>query len=506
MRKHSSRHRTFARPAAQELKGKSLRGGVVSIGAQGVKLVIQTGTVMLLARLLSPEDFGLAGMAGTFIAFLGLFRDAGLGSATVQSPEVTHEQLSTLFWINVAVGAGLAALAIALAPALVWFYHEPRLFWVAAVMASSFLFTGLMAQHGALITREMRFLTQAKIDLTSFAVSSATGVVMAFLGFRYWSLVGMAFASNVVSIGGVWLAIPWIPGPPRRNCGVLPMLYFGGLSTLNGFLVYLAWNSDNILLGRYWGARALGVYGRAYQLATLPVEQWTSTLSGVALSGLSAVQHDPERLSRSFLKAYSMLLSVTVPIAITCPLFADEIIRILLGEKWMEVAPIFRLLAPTSLVFALANPLNWLVIATGRMRRAVSITAATTPVVIVGILLGLSHGPLGVAAGYSAAMVLIIIPIAALSKHGTGITWSGLWSASKTPLFAGLLAGSVGLISKIAFGGALSPIPMLALVLDLSLPSMLQPSLRWDRKNSTWIFCPSCFARPALRNKARHDP
>ena len=247
------------------------------------------------------------------------------------------------------------------------------------------------------------------------------------------------------------------------------MLYFGGLSTLNGFLVYLAWNSDNILLGRYWGARALGVYGRAYQLATLPVEQWTSTLSGVALSGLSAVQHDPERLSRSFLKAYSMLLSVTVPIAITCPLFADEIIRILLGEKWMEVAPIFRLLAPTSLVFALANPLNWLVIATGRMRRAVSITAVTTPVVIVGILLGLSHGPLGVAVGYSAAMVLIIIPIAALSKHGTGITWSGLWAASKAPLFAGLLAGSVGLIAKIAFGGALAPIPMLALGFALVL-------------------------------------
>jgi len=333
MLKRPSRHRTFGRPAVEELKGRSVRGGVAAVGAQGVKLVLQTGTLMLLARLLSPQDFGLAGMAGTLTGFLALFKDAGLASATIQSREVTHEQLSTLFWINVAIGAGLAAFAIALAPALVWFYHEPRLFWVAAVLASSFLFMGLMAQHGALITREMRFLTQAKIDLTALALSSATGVVMALLGWRYWSFVGMGLANNIVSVVGVWVAVPWIPGPPRRNRGVLPMLHFGGLSTLNNFLVYLAWNSQNILLGRYWGARALGVYGRAHQLAILPVEQWTASLSGVALSGLSSVQHDPQRLSRSFLKAYSMLLSVTVLIAITCPLFADEIIRILLGEN-----------------------------------------------------------------------------------------------------------------------------------------------------------------------------
>ena len=184
---------------------------------------------MLLARLLSPQDFGLAGMAGTLTGFLALFKDAGLASATIQSREVTHEQLSTLFWMNVAIGAGLAAFAIALAPALVWFYHEPRLFWVAAVLASSFLFTGLMAQHGALITREMRFLTQAKIDLTALAFSSATGIVMALLGWRYWSFVGMGLANNIASVVGVWVAVPWIPGPPRRNRGVLPMLHFGGL-------------------------------------------------------------------------------------------------------------------------------------------------------------------------------------------------------------------------------------------------------------------------------------
>jgi O-antigen/teichoic acid export membrane protein len=458
-----SQQRTFARPALHELKRNSVRGGFVAVAAQGAKVFLQTGTLMLLARLLTPDDFGLTGMAATLTGFLGLFRDAGLSAATVQRREVTHEQVSTLFWLNFAVGAGLAASTVLLAPALVRFYGEPRLYWIVVVTGAAFLFNGLMAQHGALISREMRFATQARIDLTALAASSAVGVVMAFLGWGYWSLVWMGVVGSIVSATGVWLAVPWVPGPPSRGAGVRSMLQFGGLSTCNSLLVFLAWNSDNILLGRFWGPHALGLYGRAYQLATLPVEQLTATLSGVALSGLSAIQDDPERLSRSFLRAYSLLLSATIPIAIACPLFANEIIGIVLGDKWMGVVPIFRLLAPTSLVFALANPLSWLVMATGRVGRAVSITAAATPVVIIGILMGLNHGPTGVALGYSAAMVLILIPITAWSKHGTGVSWLDLWQVARTPLFAGLLAGAIGFGAKFCFGGSLAPILVLAL-------------------------------------------
>jgi O-antigen/teichoic acid export membrane protein len=458
-----SRQRTFARPASDDLKRKSVRGGFVAIAAQGGKVLLQTGTLMVLARLLSPDDFGLIGMAATLTGFLGLFRDAGLSAATVQRRDVTHEQISTLFWINLAVGVGLAACAVLLAPALVRFYGEPRLYWIVIVTGASFMFGGLAAQHGALIAREMRFATQARVDLTALALGSAVGVVMAFFGWGYWSLVAMGLVTSFASAAGVLLASSWTPGPPRRGAGVRSMLRFGGLSTFNGFLVFLAWNSDNILLGRVWGAHALGLYGRAYQLATLPVEQLTSTLSGVAISGLSAVQDDLERLSRSFLRGYALLVSATIPIAIACPLFAEEIIHILLGEKWMGVVPIFRLLAPTSLVFALANPLSWLVMATGRVGRAVSITATVTPVVIIGILLGLSHGPTGVAMGYSAAMALILIPITAWSKQGTGISWSDLWNVTRIPLLAGAAAGAIGFGVKFSLGGALPPILLLAL-------------------------------------------
>jgi O-antigen/teichoic acid export membrane protein len=449
------RYHVFEQPPVADLKRKSVVGGIAAVSAQGARFVVQTAATMVLARLLSPEDFGLQGMVVVVIGFLGLFRDAGLGMATIQRLEVTHEQTSTLFWINVAVGAILATLCAALAPAMAAFYHEPRLYWIAVVSGATFLFNGLAAQHGALLQRGMRFVTQAKIDVLSLAVGSGTGVVMALLGCRYWSLVGMAMANSIVAAAAVWLAVRWVPGPPRRRSGIRSMLHFGGLATCNSFVVFLAWNAEKLLLGRFWGADALGLYGRAFQLVTLPVQQLNGALGNVAFPALSRIQDDANRLVRSFLRGFSLLISLTIPITITCALFAEEIVRIVLGAKWMEAAPIFRLLAPVALVFAVANPLSWLVLSTGRAARTLSLSMATTPLVIVGIVLGLSHGPKGVALGYSLAMTLVVIPIAAWSKLGTGITWADLWEATKPPFLSGLLAGAAGLLVKLTFGGRL---------------------------------------------------
>ncbi len=460
-------HEALAQPALDDLKRKSVVGGFAAVSAQGAKFVVQTATTIVLARLLSPQDFGLQGMVVVVTGFLGLFRDAGLGSATIQRLEVTHEQTSTLFWINAAVGVMLAAVCIAMAPLVVGFYHEPRLYWIAVVSAATFLFNGLAAQHSALLVRAMRFVTQAKIDVLSMTVGSATGIVMALLGCRYWSLVGMVLATSFVSAGAVWIVVRWVPGPPRRRSGIRSMLHFGGLATCNSFIVFLAWNAEKLLLGRFWGPSALGVYGRAFQLVTLPVQQLNNALGGVAFPTLSRIQDDARRLARSFLRGYSMLVSLTVPVAISCALFSDEIVRVVLGPKWMEAAPIFRLLAPVAVVFAVANPLSWLLMSTGRMGRALAISTATTPLVILGIVLGLSHGPKGVALAYSAAMSLLIIPIAAWSKLDTGITWSNLWEATKPPFLSGLLAGVTGLLTKLALGG--SPPPTLSLMVGLTV-------------------------------------
>src|SRR6516164_1043945 len=148
----------------------------------------------------------------------------------------------------------LAALCAASAPLLVAFYHEPCLYWIAVISGATFICNGLGVQHGALLRRSMQFVTQAKIGLLSYLVGSVAAIVMALFGFHYWSLIGMAIVSSIVAVALLWFAVPWVPGPPRRRCGVLSMLRFGGLAACNSFVVFLGTNAEKILLGHFWGA------------------------------------------------------------------------------------------------------------------------------------------------------------------------------------------------------------------------------------------------------------
>src|SRR5882672_6557703 len=167
----------------KDLKQRTLRGGAAKILAQGSSLLIRTGSLMIMARLLDPKDFGLVGMVTAVIGVFNVFRDFGLSAAAVQRANVTEEQSSTLFWINLLVGATLGLLALAMAPFVVAFYHEQRLFGVTAVLATAFLFNAAGVQHTALLERQMRFTTLSAIDIISLVASTAVGIFMAKHGF-----------------------------------------------------------------------------------------------------------------------------------------------------------------------------------------------------------------------------------------------------------------------------------------------------------------------------------
>src|SRR6266851_9526949 len=169
----------------QDLKARVIRGGLAKVCAQGANFALRIGSLMVLARLLDPKDFGLVGMVTAFTGILNLFRDFGLSAASVQRASVTDEQISTLFWINILVGVILALLLAAMAPVVVTFYHEPHLLGVTVVLATAFLFNAAGVQHSALLQRQMRFTALATIDTISWVVSTSVGISMAVAGFRY---------------------------------------------------------------------------------------------------------------------------------------------------------------------------------------------------------------------------------------------------------------------------------------------------------------------------------
>lgn len=457
----------------KDLKERTLRGGLVAICAQAVKFVLRTGSLVVLARLLTPKDFGLVGMVTAVTGVLGIFKDGGLSVVTIQRAAITDEQISTLFWLNTLLGVVLFGLSLAIAPVLVAFYHESRLFWVTAVLASGFVFSGTAAQQQALLQRQMRFAGLAVVEVLSLSVSIAVAIVMAANGYGYWALVGMYVMLPAINTILMWLVAAWIPGMPRRKVGARSMLHFGGNVSLNSLIAYFANNTDKILLGRFCGAEALGIYGRGYQLISIPTENLNAAIGSVAFPALSRIQDDPERFKNYFIKGYSLVLALTLPVTIACALFANEIIFVVLGTKWMAVAAIFRLLAPTVLAVALMNPFTWVLVSMGLVGKTLKMGLVIAPVTIAGYAVGLTYGPSGVAFGYSAVMMLLIVPVIAWAKHGTLISSRDILQAVSRPFLSAAVAAAVAIGVQLLCGRSLSPVLRLTVGVGVMLSSYL---------------------------------
>lgn len=447
------------------LKGRTLRGGLAKVCGQGANFALRFAYLMILARLLTPEDFGLVAMVTVVTGVFELFTSAGLSSAMVQQATITNQQISKLFWVNLLVGALLALLCVATAPLLVRFFHEPRLLWVTIAMAPAFLFGAAGVQHMAILQRQLRYVTITVIEIVALLSSIAVGIGMALAGFGYWAIVGAAVTVQAVSTICAVAVTRWIPGRFDASTSIGSMLRYGGTVTLSGVVVYIAYNLDKVLLGRVWGVEALGVYGRAYQLINIPISNLNVAVGGVAFSALSRLQDDPVRFKAYFLKGYSLVVSMTIPVTIFCGVFADEIVTVVLGRQWSEAAPIFRLMSPTILIFAMINPLSWVLFSVGLQRRSLKISLTMTPLLVVAYLIGLPYGANGVAAAYSAVMALWLVPHIAWCLHGTSISLKELFSAISRPLLSGLIAAGavigIGLYVNDAY--ALSPLMRLCL-------------------------------------------
>src|ERR1051325_9589895 len=192
-----------------ELGQRSARGGTITLAAQVCKFGLSTSSAIILARLLTPQDYGLIGMVAILVGFLGMFQYLGLSTATIQFSELNHGQVSALFWMNMALSAAIMLLTIAAAPIAAWFYKEPRLVGITIGYAISVLITGLYIQHEAILIRQMRFAITAVIEVSAMAIGLAAAIVAAIYGARYWALVVNQLVLAPISVIGMWAACRW---------------------------------------------------------------------------------------------------------------------------------------------------------------------------------------------------------------------------------------------------------------------------------------------------------
>ncbi len=394
-----------------DLGARVARGGLVTVTTQGFKFAASLAATVLLARLLTPADYGLVGMVAVITGFVGLFKDLGLSAATVQREEIDDAQVSTLFWVNVGVSLLVGVVTAALAPAVAWFYGEPRLTAVTLAYSGGFLLGGLTVQHEALLKRQMRFSLLAAAEVAALLASIVTTVVFAWRGFGYWALVAGHLALSVCYMLSVWVACGWRPGRPRRHAGVRQLLGFGG--NLTGFVVinYFARNLDNMLIGRVWGGFQLGLYAKAYQLLLLPLDQISYPLTNVAVPALSRLNDEPERYRRAYVRILEKLTLVTMPGTALLIATADWVVLVVLGAQWAEAGRIFALLGVAAILQPVANTTGWLFITQGRTREMLRWAPLGCGLLMAAIVAGLPWGAAGVATSYSVVSVVLMTPL-----------------------------------------------------------------------------------------------
>lgn len=388
-------------PPSGSMGHRFLSGALLTALVQVVRAVVQFASVILLARLLAPADFGIVAMAGPVVGFVTMFTDMGLNQAAVQRATITHSQINALFWVSVALSAGIMLILLLISPLVGKFYGDARAGWVCAASAVPILISSLGSQHFALLSRTMRFQRLAVIDVICAPLGLIAAVIAAQAGAGYWALVAAAYASAIAPAVAGWAAFQWRPSKPALDPSLKSMLGYG--AGITGFNVsnYISRNLDNVLIGREWGASQLGFYDRAYKLLLLPLSQVTGPISRVTTPTLARLQDDPDRYRRIFIDVVIQMLLLAVPGVIVLISTADVFVPALMGEKWRAVVPIFIALGYAGLVQPLNNPTGWLFMTQNRTVEYAAwglVSAATN---VAAFLLGLPYGALGVATAYA---------------------------------------------------------------------------------------------------------
>jgi polysaccharide transporter, PST family len=381
---------------------QAFRGAIFTALSQIVKVAVQIISVITLARLLSPSDFGTFAMVGPIYSLAVLLQDSGLAQATIQRASISRQQVSNLFWINIGLGVIVAICLVLCSPLISMFFSNQIAGRLAAALGVPVIIYAICAQPIAMLTRNLRFFALAVIDSAS--------VIAGFLGVLLWALFspspwaiyfGCITTTLAFAIGAFVAAAPWRPLMPDRHHEVYDLIKFGAGIVGYNLATFASRNVDSIVIGRFWGGSQLGFYDRAYRLFLFPLQQITNPLSRIMLPILARLKDEPERYAAAFENALGQLLLLTLPgIAVTVGA-SDIVLPLFLGEDWRPATPIFGALCTAGFAQVLNATAGWLFISQGRTREYSNWGLFSGMTSVAGFLVGVYFGALGVALAYT---------------------------------------------------------------------------------------------------------
>ena len=367
------------------------------ISQQGLKFAIS----VLLARLLTPEAFGLVGMIVVFTGFASLFADAGFGAALVQREEIEERHLSSVFWLQAGLGILLTLMLAAIAPLVAQFYGEPVLEVLTMFVAIQFTIESLGTVQTALFRRKMDFKKITIVKLVATVVSGGVAIDLALLDYGVWSLVWQTVLNTTADVAAVWILSSWYPQFLFRRSAIRELLSYSG--NLLGFNAINYWtrNSDDLLIGRYVGSAGLGIYNRAYETMMLPIYLIRGIIGEVMFPTLSRLQKDVDHVRRVYLRATRTIGFISIPMMCGLMVVAESFVLALFGPKWEAVVPVLRVLCLIGIKQPVSSTTGWIFKSQGRTDQMFYWNLVVSTATVLSFIVGVQWGVLGVAIAFT---------------------------------------------------------------------------------------------------------
>ncbi len=402
-----------------------------TVWTQALRITVQLGNVVVLARLLDNHSYGVVGMVTAVIGVATIFQDFGLSTAAIQGREVTHAQRSNLWWLNTGAGAVLMTIGVGIAPLLALFYREPAVTGVTIAIAPTFFMAGVVNQYRADLNRRLQVGRVLSVDLAASALALVAGALTAAWGWSYWALVVQRVVTALVPLLVLPLLAGWLPRRYDRSAPMRSLLGFGVQMAGTQMVYYVAANLDAVLMGRLFGTASLGLYNRAVQTMRTPLNQFRPQVTTLGLSVMARLQDDDER-ALAYLRRGQLGLGYPVGLAMGLVIaVAPAIVDVVLGPRWSEVVPYMRLVALGEGLSTLAVVGGWIYTSRGLGRAYLRFEMLSAAVRMVAIVIGAQFGAIGVAYAYVASP-LILWPISILlagragGLHTVSLVWNGL--------------------------------------------------------------------------------
>jgi len=430
-------------PTGRPLKHRAARGGAAAFGAQMFRLAVRTGTMAVLARLLTPADFGLVAVAIACGEITIALVDIGLSQAALREKHLPAQQSSNLFWVNFSLGLVLAAVLALSANGIAAFYGKPEVAPLIWPVALAVVIASLGVQQHTLLQRDLRFGDLAREDVIQVTVSSAMSIVLATLGYGVWSLLWGNVLGRAAGVAFAWTRTRWIPSLPRRGQGTRRLLRTGAGLAYMRFIFQLRISADAAVLGRFATPDMIGLYNRAYGLLLLPIQQVQGPFTKVAVPLLTRLRHEPERFARAYRQLVALLGIATNPLVAILFFTGADVVRIVLGPAFAGSVPLFRVMAIAAVGMPVAGTVGWVVLACGKVReQALRATFSTTLMIsayVVGAMLG---GAMGLAIAYAIAVHLNRVTFVYFGLRNTPVRYSEFFAGAVPSTVAMLVASA----------------------------------------------------------------